>query len=427
MDTANPILGNPLLLIAILLFLAILPRALRQKEKTELDKAVERFEKEELKTALAEKSGEDKNNQKKPIALRDGSLAYPRGGLRASQQTGESGGIPPFPAREEDNEERVKIVKPGVPISHFETAEPPPKKKVKLIKQEFSIAPDENRKSPKKTRSEPAKESQEKTPAKKPETTQSEDFPAPPISDSEESKGNWIEAEIPGLTIEPPTPEKAEDIPVFNAFPKEKYRTEAEEPQESPENEKQDTKVKNIAPETEEKEDSKSKEQAAAKKDSPELEVKISESESKEVEIKAPVASHKSIAKKETEAPEEEASSSPEMEKVKPFLLDLRYLAPEESKTEHPDSQKEMSGHMVDVTIARLNALQADLESQLTSIPGKLIPKEILANENMRKDRIEDSLPDLERMVNESSNQKEISVEELDSFLFTATQRKNKE
>jgi len=427
MDTANPILGNPLLLIAILLFLAILPRALRQKEKTELDKAVERFEKEESRTALAEKPGEDKNNLKKPIALRDGSLAYPKGRLRASQQTEENGGIPPFPAREEDNEERVKIVKPGVPISHFETAEPPPKKKVKLIKQEFSIAPDENRKSPKKTRSEPAKESQEKTRSNKPETKQNEDFPAPPISDSEESEDNWIEAEIPGLTIEFPTPEKAEDIPVFNAFPKEKYRTEAEEPQESPENEKQDTKVKNIAPETEEKEDSKSKEQAAAKKGSPELEVKISESESKEVEIKAPVASHKSIAKKETEAPKEEASSSPEMEKVKPFLLDLRYLAPEESETERPDSQKEMSGHMVDVAIARLNALQADLESQLTSIPGKLLPKEIPANENMRKDRIEDSLPDLERMVNESSNQKEVSVEELDSFLFTATQRKNKE
>ena len=426
MDTANPILGNPLLLIAILLFLAILPRALRQKEKTELDKAVERFEKEESRTALAEKPGEDKGNQKKPIALRDGSLAYPKGGLRASQQTEESGGIPPFPAREEDHEERVKIVKPGVPISHFETAEPPQKKKIKLIKQEFSIAPDKNKKSPKKTQSEPAKEILGETPPRKPETTQNEDFPVPPISDSEESKDNWIEAEIPGLTLEPPTPEKAEDIPVFNAFPKEKYRTEAEEPQESLESEKQDTKVKNIASETEEKEDSKSKEQAATKKDSPELEVKISESESKEVEIKAPVASHKSIAKNETEVPEEGASSS-EIEKVKPFLLELRYLAPEESETERPDSQKEMSGHMVDITIARLNALQADLENQLTSIPGKLIPKEIPANENMRKDRIEDSLPDLERMANESSNQKEVSVEELDSFLFTATQRKNKE
>lgn len=428
MDAANPILGNPLLLIAILLFLAILPRALRQrKRKTELDKAVERFEKEESRTALAEKPGEDKNKLKKPIALRDGSLAYPKGSLRASQQTEESGGIPPFPAREENNDERVKIVKPGVPISHFETAEPPPKKKVKLIKQEFSIAPDENRKSPKKARSEPAKEIPEKAPPKKPETTQNEDFPVPPISDSEESKDNWIEAEIPGLTLESSTPEEVEDIPVFNAFPKEKYRTEAEEPLESLENEKQDTKVKNIAPETEEKEDSKSKEQTTAKKDSPELEVKISESESKEVEIKAPVASHKSIAKKETEASEEEASSFPGTEKVKPFLLELRYLAPEESGTEHSDSQKEMSGHRVDITIARLNALQADLESQLTSIPGKLIPKEIMANENMRKDRIEDSLPDLERVVNESSNQKEVSVEELDSFLFTATQRKNKE
>jgi hypothetical protein len=48
MEFSNPILGNPLLLIAIVLFLALIPRALRQKKKTALDKTVERFEKEEL-------------------------------------------------------------------------------------------------------------------------------------------------------------------------------------------------------------------------------------------------------------------------------------------------------------------------------------------------------------------------------------------
>ena len=119
METVNPFLENPLLIAAILLFLAILPRALRQKEKTALDKTVERFEKEELKVAAEEKSDENINLQKKPIALKDGSLAYLKGDLPASQKMEEQRGIPPFPAQEEDK--KVKIVKPGVPISHFET------------------------------------------------------------------------------------------------------------------------------------------------------------------------------------------------------------------------------------------------------------------------------------------------------------------
>lgn len=428
MDTANPILGNPLLLIAILLFLAILPRALRQKEKTELDKAVERFEKEESKTALSAKPDEDKNKQKKPIALKDGSLAYPKGNQSSSQQTeGYGGRIPPFPAREEDHEERVKIVKPGVPISHYETAEPPTRKKVKLIKQEFSIAPDENRKSSKKTRPAPTNDLQEKTLPAMPEISQSDNSPVPPFGDSPESKDSWIEAEIPGLTIEMPIPEETEDIPVFNAFPKEKYRTEAEEPSESPKNEKQGENVKNMVPDTEEEEDSKLEEQAVIEMDSPEVEIENSESGSKEVEIKAPVASHKSIAIKEAETREAKAASSPELEKVKPFLLELRYLDPEDSEKGEPARHGGLPGHKVDSVIARLNALQVDLENQLTSIAGKRTFKEIRVKDTLRKDRIEDSTPDLEGMVNDSSNKKEVSVEELDSFLFTATQRKSKE
>ena len=428
MDTANPILGNPLLLIAILLFLAILPRALRQKEKTELDKAVERFEKEELKTALSAKHNEDKNKQKKPIALKDGTLAYPKRSPYSSQQQEAHGGIPPFPAREEDGTEKVKIVKPGIPISHLETAEPPKKKKIKLIKQEFSIAPDENRKSSKKTQPEPTNELQENPPPKVPETSQSEDFPVPSVADHLEASDSWIEAEIPGLTPdEPPTQEETEDIPVFNAFPKEKYRTETEDSAESPENEKQATEVKNIEPETEEKEDPKLKELADIETDSPELEVKNSESESKEVEIKAPVASHKSIATNEAEAPDAVASSSPETGKIKPFLLDLKYLDPEEPGIESPAVQGKLPGHIVDAVISRLNVLQADLENQLTSLPGKRIFRDSQANGAIRNDRVADSVPDLEKVVKKPTNQKEVSVEELDSFLFTATQRKSKE
>ena len=223
METANPILGNPLLLAAILLFLAILPRALRQKRKTALDRAVERFEKEELKVA-AQKNPDEDNRQKKPIALRDGSLAYLKEDRPTQKKSIEQdGGIPPFPSQEDEEDERVKIVKTGVPISHYETADPPPRKKAKLIKRDFSIAPDENRKPSKKTISAQKKEEQSKTPANDPKTTWNEELPAHPINDDLDSNNNWIEAEIPGLTTEPTAPEKPEeDVPVFKASPKKK-------------------------------------------------------------------------------------------------------------------------------------------------------------------------------------------------------------
>jgi hypothetical protein len=450
METINPILENPLLIAAILLFLAILPRALRQREKTALDKAVERFEKEELKTAAEGKSDEDIKRQKKPIALEDGSLAYLKGNLSASQKMEEQGGIPPFPAQEEDK--KVKIVKPGVPISHYETADPPLKKKVKLIRQEFSIAPDKNKVSSKKVSSDPIKDKASKPPTNDQKSTWSGDSAVPPISDNEESKGNWIEAEIPGLTIEPPAEEKSETIPVFDAFPKEKYQTEAEKSQKSPPKEKQAPEVKNIAPKTEEKKDPKPEKQVIIRTDSPELEMENSESKPKEVEIKASVVSHKNIAIKEAETQKAEAppsrtgetektkaevtvvphqrddiKTSPEMAKLKPFLLDLRYLDQEELETGNPISCEELPADRVDVTIARLNALQADLENQLVSIPGKAISREALVDDNMRKDRTQDSLPDLGEAINKSSGTKEVSLEKLDSFLFTATQRKNRE
>ena len=432
METANPILGNPLLLAAILLFLAILPRALREKKKTPLDKAVERFEKEELKTAAKKSSAEDSDKSEKPIALRDGSLVYRKKDDADTQQTtDEFGGIPPFRSEEED--ERVKIVKPGVPISHFETAEPPPKKKVKLIKQEFSIAPDPNRApSKKKAISDPLKNKPTKAPVDAPKPAQSEDFPIPPASHKEEANDSWIEAEIPGLTLEPDTEETPKEIPVFNAFPKKKYLPEADKPLEPLAEEKEAVNVKNIASKTEKKKDPKPEKSVPLKADSPKSERKILRSKPKEVEINAPVVSHKNIAKKEEESrktevtaipsQENETGSSPETMKHKPFLLDLKYLDTEELEPENSVSHEKLPADIVEAAIARLNALQVNLENQLVSIP-----KDNLDDEDMRKERTQNSLPDLWEVTNTSSDKKEVSMEELDSFLFTAIQRKKKE
>jgi hypothetical protein len=79
------------------------------------------------------------------------------------------------------------------------------------------------------------------------------------------------------------------------------------------------------------------------------------------------------------------------------------------------------------VVIARLNALQVDLENQLVAIPGEPTSSENQVNGNMRKDRVQGSPPDLEGTINEPLDKKEVSLEELDSFLFTSTQRKNRE
>jgi hypothetical protein len=224
---------------------------------------------------------------------------------------------------------------------------------------------------------------------------------------------------------------------VFNAFPKEKYQSEAEKPQKSPPKEKEAPAVKNIAPKTEEKKDPKPEKQVLIRADSPELEMENPESKLKEVEIKASVVSHKNIAIKETEKiraevtvvphGQDDIKTSPEMAKLKPFLLDLRYLDQEELETENPISYEELSDDMVDVTIARLNALQVGLENQLVSVPGKAISRKTPVDDTMRKDRAQGSLPDLEETINKSSGAKEVSLEELDSFLFTATQRKKRE
>jgi len=396
METANPILGNPLLLAAILLFLAILPRALRQKEKTALDRAKERFEKEELETAADEESYENDTKHEKPVPPKDPSVAYLLEDLPTPRETHEENEVIPFPAQEE-REKQVKIVKEGVPISHNKGKDPPPapKKKVKLIKQEISIPP------------EPLKGKKSKPLTKEQKPTW-----------DEESESSWVEAEIPGLIIDSPlAAEIFESIPAFKASPKAKHQSKPEKSHKSPQKEKQGRKVKNIAPKSEEKKDSKKpKKQVQIKPDSPQLEIEISESRPKAVEIKPPVVSHKKIAKK-----------GAGKKKAKPFLLNLKYLDQEESEAIDPVSHDKLPADMVDVVIARLNALQVNLENQLVSLPGELIPRENPINGNIQTDRIQDSLPDLEETINESSDKKEVSLEELSSFLFTATQRKNRE
>jgi len=458
MESSDLFLANTLLLLAILLFLVILPRALRQillqKEKSPLNRMVERFEEDELKTTAEGESDKNDTMHEKSVPPKDRSLAYLMEDLPTSLETPEENRGIPFPAQEEEREKPVKIVKEGVPISHNEVMDlsPAPKRKVKLIKQEISISPERDKVSSEKALSEPLKN---KAPTKDQKSKWGGDsHGTPPISDheNEESDGNWVEAEIPGLIMEPPpAAERSESIPTFKASPKAKHQSEAEKSQKPPQKEKQGVKVENLASKTEEEKGSQPKKHLKFKTDSPELEIKFSESEPIAVEIKAPIVSHKNIANKEagqkkakapsskagktqkTEAEvtavppqREDAKTSPEKVEPKPFLLDLKYLDQEELETGFTVSNEKFSSDMVDMVIARLNALQVDLESQLISIPGELMPRENPVNKNMRKDRNQDSHPDLKGAINESPDKKEVSLEELDSFLFTVTQRKSR-
>jgi hypothetical protein len=418
MEFANPILGNPILLIAIVLFLAVLPRALRQRKKTTLDKTVERFEKEELLAATVEELNKDNPQQENLDSPKDRSLGYPT--TKITQGEGD-GGIPPFP--EQTEEVPVKIIKEGIPISHneAEALSSTSKKKVKLIKQETSIA------------SEIHKDSENK----------------PSVSDStlsEESEGNWVEAEIPGLIMEPLLQnEEIKDIPTFKAAPKAEYQSEPENSPNPPQKDKSAIKVKNLSSQSEEKEDSKLKKQASTKKDSSEIKLEISKSKPIVLEIKAPIVSHKNIAKKgagrkkgnarsakveknqETEptvaevlSQQEDMTSSSEKVKAKPFLLDLKYMIREELETADSVSHEKFHSNMVDAVIDRLNSLQTNLENQLVARHNPV-------NGNMRKNRVQDSLPSSEEATHDPSDKKEVSLNELDSFLFTATQRKSRE
>ena len=431
METASPLLENPLLIAAILLFLAILPRALKQRQKTDLDKAVEQFEKEELQAASENKSLENTNQQQKPIALKDGSLAYPKDNPSSYQQAEDEGGIPPFPTQEE---EKVKIVKPGIPISHYETLEPPPRKKVKLIKNSFSIAPDKSKTASKKVLDEPIKDKSNPLPVVDNKPIIDEDLPVPPAIDHDEPSDNWIEAEIPGLSLELPPEEKeekSEDIPVFNAFPKKMDSSTAGEQEVPLSKEKQESSIKNNTPKTEEIKNSKPKKQASIEPDTLEKEIEFSKSEPKEVEIKAPVVSHRNIDKTDTETlsskPETTGDEKKETAKLKPFFLDLKYLDTEGQETKKSVSEDALPVDKVEMTIARLTSLQDDLENQLRKVSNKVATKIRLGEKGARMNRSQDLPPSLESMHDHPSDKKEVSLEELDSFLFTATQKQKKE
>jgi hypothetical protein len=425
MENANSILENPLLLVAILLFLALLPLALREKKKTKLEKAIERFEKEELRTAADGKTAKNSTPQRRPIPS-------------TSQNPQENGDIPPFPPLE---------VEEGAPISKNDGVNSPeaPSKKVKLVKQEFSIAPSKNKTNPKTASPESQNKRKSEAPAKNQKLKSEEYLHMPPLGDNknEESDDSWIEAEIPGLIMEsPPISAGSKNVPTFK---KEKPPAEVEKTQKVPKKEKQGMKVKNIVPESEEKKDPKQINSVRVEMDSPKPGVEISKSKPKAVEIKAPLVSHKSIAKNKTGKKKAKKSSSsggkgltteavvkavphqrkktktsPEKVRPKPFLLDVKYLDKGEPETASPVSDEILSEDMADAVIARLNALQNNLENQFVSIPGELTPDKNLVSEDARRDRTQDSFPDLK-------GKNGVSLKELDSFLFTAIQRKNRE
>jgi hypothetical protein len=433
-QASNPILGNPLLLAAILLFLAILPRALRhilsQKEKTALDRMVERFEDDELETSAKKESDESNTPQEKPATPpKDSSLAY----LMEDTPTSE---VTP-----------VKVVKEGVPISHnketdFSLAS---KKKIKLIKQGSPIPLGESKEALTKASAESLKNKSVAQGQKSKQT-------GSPVSEpeNEEPDNNWVEAEIPGLIMDnAPAPEKPESIPTFKASPKVKHPAEVKTSPIPPTKEKQRPKAKNIAPNSEEIKDTKPKKYVKTKMDSLELQMEISEPKPKTVEIKDAIASHKDrdqkttgqkkamvpsvkIGKPQKTEPEvtavppqrEDMETSPEKIKPKPFLLDLKYLDQEALETADPVAGEKLHDDVMDAVITRLNDLQVDLENQLVSIPGELTAIENSINGSMRKDRTQSSVPDLEGTINDPSDKKEVTLEELDSFLFTATQRR---
>jgi len=414
-QASNPILGNPLLLVAILLFLAILPRALRhilsQKDKTALDKMVEQFEDDELEASAKEESYENDTSQEKPASPpKDSSLAYLMENTPTSEET------------------PTKVVKEGIPISHNRETDfsLTSKRKIKLIQQGAPIPLGESKEALIKASAESLK-NKKVVQGQKPKPT------GLPVSEpeNEEPDNNWVEAEIPGLIMDnTPAPEKPESIPTFKASPKVKHPTEVKTSSISPQKEKPRPKVKNIASKSEEKKDTKPKKYLKTKMDSLDLEMEISESKPKTVEIKDAIASHKDRDQKAT-GQKKAMRTSVKIEKSQKTEPEVTAIAPQREDMEtSPEKIKptvtgeELHDDMMDAVLSRLNELQVDLENQLVSIPDELTAIESSINESMRKDRTQSSVPDLEGPINDPSDKKEVSLEELDSFLFTATQRR---
>jgi len=429
METTDPILESslfvtpPLLfLIVLLLFLIILLPVLRRIKKTGLDKIVARMEAEEPKDA-------GKNKPEKSPVL---------------------------------------TAQPSPPPSQKEIP-PAPKKKKKVIKESISISHNEENAGLPKAGSGSTASSRDK------KSSLDEDFS---MSSNEDSGSNWVEAEIPGLIIEPfpaendsdtepeakspaPAEKKASDEPkpapakkkspdkpkpkeilTFKAAYKSKHKFGENEFEDFPSEKNLPSKVKHSAPKTVGKK--------ATRPPEPE---EIPELEPKDVEIKAIVVSHKDIAEKEgskekAPAPSagdestsgieepleleaeieaippeiEDRESAPYRPNPKPFFLDLKYLVEDELKA-GPESSKNLSPGMVDRIVARLNELQNHLEHQLVSQPGKGGP----AKRDMRHARIQDAAPEVAGTTEGLSEKKEVSLEELDGFLFTANRKKSQE
>ncbi len=167
MEATDPILGNPLFVAALLLFLIILPLALRQKKKTSLDKIIARMEAEELKEAAKEEAAQEKAGKEKTAEDTDEPSPAVKEPPATPQETS------PVLKKEK------KLVKEGVPISHNEET-------AGLHKAgSGSTASSQGKKS-----------------------SWDEDFS---IASHEDSGNNWVEAEIPGLIIEPFPAEKDSD------------------------------------------------------------------------------------------------------------------------------------------------------------------------------------------------------------------------
>ncbi len=420
METTDPTLGNLLFvapsllfLIALLLFLIILPLALRQIKKTALDKIIPRMEAEELKEAAHEMAG-------KEMTAKDTGQPFPA--VKEPPATPQE--IPPVLKK------KKKVVKEGVPISHN-------KENAGLYKAgSGSTASSRDKK-----------------------TSWDDDFS---MSSNEDSGNNWVEAEIPGLIIEPfpaemdsdtepeakspapasPDKPKPKEILTFKAASQSKHKFGEDKFEDFPAGKNLPSKVKDSAPKAVEKKETRP----------PEPE-EIPELEPKDVEIKAIVVSHKDIAEKEDreeKAPapsagdestsgieepleleaeieaippeSEDRESAPDRPKPEPFFLDLKFLVEDELKA-GPESSKKLSPGMVDRIVARLNELQIHLEHQLVSQPGKGGP----AKRDMHHARIQDAAPEVAGTTEGLSEKKEVSLEELDGFLFTANRKKSKE
>jgi hypothetical protein len=414
METTGPILGNPLFVAALLLFLIILPLALRQKKKTRLDKIIARMEAEELKETTQKEAEEEAAGEHK---------ARPKN---------------------EPEQSRVLAEEPSPPPSPQEIP-PAPKKKNKVIIESVPISHNEESAGLLKADAKSRASSRDK------KSSWDEDFS---ISSNEESGSNWVEAEIPGLIMEPfpaepeakkpdpakkkrPDKPKPKEILTFKAASKSAHNFGEDEFEDFPSKENLPSKVKDSAPKAVEK-----KETRHPKPEN------IPELEPKDVEIKAIVVSHKDIAEKEDgedQAPapsaggpstsgieeplkieaippeSEDRKSPPERRKPKPFFLGLQYLVKDEMKA-GPESSNKLSPGMADRIVARLNDLQSHLEHQLVSQPGKSAPVR-----GMRPSRIQDAAPVVAGTTEILSEKKEVSLEELDGFLFTAHRKKGRE